>query len=76
MINYQKDQTFDASLAEVYPDGVPNNIGAVKDVAAAFFNIPLGALSNYSVNDDRQTSGNILVRPQAVFGQTERHPLE
>lgn len=75
MINLKQNDTKDASLLEVYPNGVPNNIGAVKDVAAEFFGLGIGALSDYEVRDDRMTSGNILIRPQAVFGQTDTPAL-
>lgn len=67
MLNYKQDDTRDEILGNVFPNGVPANDRNLLTEVENHFDFPSGSLSGYRVTREDHT-GNILVRPQAVFG--------
>lgn len=58
-------RSFDVPLADLDFGPMPTDAD-VKRSLASYLNVPLGKLRDYSV--DRHTTGNLTVRPEAVFG--------
>lgn len=58
-------RSFDIPLADI-DVGTMSNDGDVKVALAAYLNVPVEKFRDYTV--DRHDTGNLTVRPEAVFG--------
>jgi hypothetical protein len=58
-------RSFDVPLADL-DVGVASNDGDVKRALAGYLNVPEAKFRDYVV--DRHETGNLTVRPEAVFG--------
>ncbi len=58
-------RSFDIPLADL-DVGTMSNDGDVKGALAGYLNVPVEKFRDYTV--DRHDTGNLTVRPEAVFG--------
>ena len=69
IVHFKKDDTREVDLAQIFGDDVPeNNIVLVSRVEDYYDDLGRGSLSGYVVT---RANGNILVRPEAVFGKNK-----
>lgn len=73
LVNWKQGVTHEDSVARMFPNGVPLDNATLVAQASLFFDLGPGALSGYSVT--REANGNVLIRPEAVFGSKRfAHP--
>lgn len=67
MLNFKQSDTREQDVYTIFPNGVPANDAAVLSVVETYFDLRSGELRGYRVT--REGNGNVLIRPNAVFGK-------
>ena len=66
IVHFKKDDTREVSLAQVFGEDIPDTDRAlVERIELYYDDLGRGSLSSYVVT---RSNGNILIRPEAVFG--------
>lgn len=65
-LNYKSGDTREMPVEQAFPNGLPGDNSELLHALEELFVIPPGELSRFAVT--RNANGNVLVRPQAVFG--------